>query len=225
MQAACGLRTGRARAGESSLLRLQESGRIDSRLHGLSGDRPGKSPHRDLMKRTLRIVFGCVVLLFALPATWLFVPVGDDAPAPRYVSLSLVTNSASDGGPIEAGFVVSNLSRFRVDCLLAGPQVQMTNVVNGVRGRSTNVAWGWSGTIAPAFRPLGPGEFVSFPAQLPTNAVPWRFGVFVTRIESPWYARWSRFTSQLPSPVSSIFRGDPRRSQVSWSEVFPPPAR
>jgi hypothetical protein len=138
-----------------------------------------------------------------------------DKPPPVYVAIAAVGYTNNAQGQTLPQFSVSNVSVFRIECSVVGSQIQVTNVI---RGKRTNVVWGWITLSTNLY--LEPGQAIIVPVQLPTNTVPWRFGVFATRPLSLWETGADKLAAKLPTPVSSIIQSDRRRTQVVQSRTF-----
>jgi hypothetical protein len=77
----------------------------------------------------------CVMLYLAL---W---QVPEDAPAPKYVAVGFTGYTNDALGRALRMYSLSNSSAFPIQCSHIGAQVQFTN---SVRGKGTNLLWGWA---------------------------------------------------------------------------------
>jgi hypothetical protein len=141
----------------------------------------------------------CVMLYLMLPLA------PTSPPPPRYVSVAFAGYTNDAVGRQLGQFTVSNLSTFRIECSLAGPQHQ------------TNEAWVWLPSYSSPV--LRPGETITAVVEPPTNTVPWRFAVFAIRPPTSVQTQMDKLEPWLPRKLYWLLRGDPRRSHFAQSPL------
>jgi len=142
----------------------------------------------------------CVMLYLVLPLA------PTSPPPPRYVSVAFLGYTNDVLGRVLGHFAVSNFSGFRIECSPVGRQIQ------------TNHAWKW----LPGYTSfaLKAGEAMTAEVEPPTNAIPWRFGVFAVRPPSRIQVAIDKLEPWLPRRLYWLLSDDPRRSHLVQIQPF-----
>src|SRR3954453_6375385 len=147
-----------------------------------------------LSKISRYVIFFASIPLVCVLLYLLFTASEGDAPPPKFISVVFLGYTNNIIGQRVPLFSISNLTSSSIQCVNIGPQTQITNIV---KGRSTNLVWGW--TSGSVLRNLRPGETGAFTIQPPPNEVPWRLGVFAIKPLDSWQTAVEKIGPHLPA--------------------------
>ena len=168
------------------------------------------------LSKVSRWLIAVASLPLAIVLAYLLFTSGDShANAPKLISVQFLGYTNNTAGHASPQFSISNVTSFSLQCTAIGAMSQVTNIV---RGRSTNIAWGWAwGHVAQAIQPE---ETITYTVQAPPAGTSWRLGVFVMKPPGRWQRAVEKYGSRLPPRLYLALRGSGRATEYVQSGLF-----